>query len=151
MSRALTKVIFLGVSLAASFIAVSCRCPESKNQVCFKERCIDIEVAREEQELRRGLQFRDSLDENAGMLFVFPEAGSHSFWMKDTRISLDMIWMDENGKVIFIASVVPPCAKDPCPVYGPLARSNYVLEVNAGYAKKLKITVGDWAEFRLFK
>lgn len=111
--------------------------------------CVNVEVALSDQDLRRGLQGRNSLKEDAGMLFIFPRPGLYNFWMKDTLISLDIIWLDENQTVIFIAENLPRCFKDPCPVYGPQSPSRYVLEVNAGYAKKTGLRIGDDADFQL--
>ena len=71
------------------------------------------------------------------MLFVFPESRVVRFWMKDTLISLDMIWLDESLEVLHVAASVPPCAADPCP--------QYVLEVNAGQVQLANIRAGDRA------
>jgi len=119
------------------------------NQVCFKTTCVEVEVVSKKHDLARGLQFRQSLPENHGMLFLFPTSDIYSFWMKDTFIALDMIWLDHGRRIVHVESHVPPCPKDPCPSYTPQKQSMYVLEVNAGYATKHGIKVGDVAEFRL--
>lgn len=97
----------------------------------------------------RGLQFRGSLDSYSGMLFIFPQSRRHSFWMKDTLIPLDMIWMDHGRKIVHIEHDVPPCREDPCPVYTPPQEALYVLEVNAGTAGALGLQLGDEAEFKI--
>ena len=122
---------------------------QSQDQVCFAQKCINVEVAQEEEELHRGLQFRKSLGPDSGMLFVFEKNWPYAFWMKDTLIPLDMIWMDDTRKIVHIEHNVPPCAADPCPKYPPGHEALYVLEISAGYAKKFGLQSGDTAEFRL--
>lgn len=120
-----------------------------QNQVCFQQKCIQVEVVQKEEDLRRGLQGRASLDSNSGMLFVFPESRRQGFWMKDTLIPLDMIWMDYSRRVVYTAQRVPPCLHDPCRTYTPDEEAMYVLEVNAGYAEILGIKEGTRCEFKL--
>ncbi len=103
---------------------------------------LQIEVVRTPAERARGLMFRSSLPEDQGMLFIFERSEKHSFWMKNTLISLDIIWMDSQKRIIHIQPQVPPCKQDPCPLYGPPGKSLYVLEVNAGIADRLKLRTG---------
>jgi len=83
------------------------------------------------------------------MLFVFPQSRQQSFWMKDTLIPLDMIWLDYKRRIIYIERDVPPCQSDPCPTYRPSTEAMYVLEVNAGLAEAQRIQEGDVAWFDL--
>jgi len=132
---------------------------QNKNEVCFQAKtigleqinCFQVEIARTQEERERGLQLRSSLGEDQGMLFIFPESGRHSFWMKDTLIPLDMIWLDESQGVVDILKDVPVCSEDPCPVYAPGKQAKYVLEVNAGYVSSLNIQEGESANFKLLK
>ncbi len=101
-----------------------------------------LELAKTREEQAQGLMFRESLPPRRGMLFLFPEPGVHKFWMKNTMIPLDMIWMDESGKVVFLSADTPPCKADPCPSYGPEGPASSVLEISGGMAKKEKVTVG---------
>ncbi len=101
-----------------------------------------LELARTPEELQQGLMFRESLPERTGMLFLFTDSGVHQFWMKSTMIPLDMIWLDANGKVLFVSAETPPCKADPCPNYGPDKPAARVLEIAGGMAKKEKIEVG---------
>jgi uncharacterized protein len=101
-----------------------------------------IEVARTPDAQAQGLMFRESLPANSGMIFLFPEGGVHKFWMKNTMIPLDMIWMDLQGKVLFVSANTPPCKADPCPSYGPEVPASSVLEIAGGMAVKERITVG---------
>ena len=117
--------------------------------VCFGDTCFRAEVADTEEARQRGLQFRHFLEPSAAMLFVFPSPGIYHFWMKDTYISLDIIWLDEQRSVVFVASDVPACRHDPCPTYGPAHKAQFILEINAGMAQQAGIRVGDRAEFTL--
>lgn len=106
-----------------------------------------VELARTPEEQTQGLMFRESLPEKTGMLFLFDEAAPHHFWMKNTMIPLDMIWMDESGKVLFVSADTPPCKADPCPTYGPDSQASSVLEIAGGMASKEKVTVGSALQF----
>ncbi len=101
-----------------------------------------LEVARTPEEQAQGLMFRESLPEKTGMLFLFKDNGVHRFWMKNTMIPLDMVWMDAEGKVLFVSADTPPCKADPCPNYGPESPAASVLEIAAGKAVREKIVVG---------
>ena len=101
-----------------------------------------LELALTPEQQAQGLMYRESLPDRTGMLFVFNESGTHHFWMKNTMIPLDMIWMDENGKVIFVSADTPPCRTEPCATYGPEVPAHQVLEIAGGMAAKEKITVG---------
>jgi uncharacterized membrane protein (UPF0127 family) len=102
-----------------------------------------VELARTAEEMAQGLMFRESLAERSGMLFLFPyDDDAHKFWMKNTLIPLDIIWLDANGKVLFVSANTPPCRADPCPNYGPDFAIATVLEIAGGMAEKEKVTVG---------
>jgi uncharacterized membrane protein (UPF0127 family) len=104
---------------------------------------VALEVARNEPERSRGLMYRKSMPEQAGMIFLFERPGIYPFWMKNTLIPLDMFWTDTSGTVVWIAESVPPCTADPCPEYPPKAAASYVIETNAGFAKRHGVKVGD--------
>lgn len=104
---------------------------------------VSAEVAATEAERNRGLMHRTTLGQDHGMLFVFDTPDLHAFWMKDTLIPLDMLWLDRAGKIVSLSESVPPCKADPCPTYPPTAAASYVLEMSAGYAKKHQLKVGD--------
>ena len=101
-----------------------------------------LELALTPEEQTQGLMFRENLPDRTGMIFVFGQEADHHFWMKNTMIPLDMIWMDASGKVIFVSANTPPCKADPCATYGPDAPARQVLEIAGGMAAKEKITVG---------
>ena len=106
-----------------------------------------VEVARTPEEQAQGLMFRESLPERTGMLFLFSDNAVHRFWMKNTMIPLDMIWMDGGGKVLFVSAQTPPCRADPCPSYGPETPAAKVLEIVGGKASREKIVVGSVLRF----
>jgi len=104
-----------------------------------------VEVAADDPTRSQGLMFRDRLAEDKGMIFLFTQSGVYPFWMKNTLIPLDMIWIDDAKKVVTVAHDVPPCKADPCPNYpqpDSPAPARYVLETAAGVAAKHHIDVG---------
>lgn len=112
---------------------------------------IMAELADTTEERARGLMFRPTLEQNRGMLFTFAEPQLWSFWMKNTRISLDIIWMDGRKKIVHIERRVPTCSRtdDGCPQYQPTENALYVLELAAGSADTLKLERGATLRFRL--
>jgi uncharacterized membrane protein (UPF0127 family) len=121
-------------------------------QVCLKDMCFSVDIVDTPQERERGLMGVESLGDDEGMLFVFEGEGSYSFWMKDTLIPLDMIWIGKDGRIVYIQKDAQPCDADPCAVYGPPAGSApalYVLEVNGGTAEKFGLAAGDTAILRI--
>ncbi len=109
---------------------------------------IEAEIAYTDETRQRGLMFRESLPSDSGMLFIFPYVDQHSFWMKNTLIPLDLIWLNERKEVVYFATAVP-CTSDPCDSYAPMQKSKYVLEVNGGFAKKHNLKVGARLEFTI--
>src|SRR5688572_12246217 len=78
-----------------------------------------VEMATDDATRAQGLMYREHLPAGRGMLFVFPGNDVYSFWMKNTLIPLDMIWIDEGRKVVHVKRDVQPCRADPCPSYSP--------------------------------
>jgi hypothetical protein len=103
---------------------------------------IQLEVAKTLEQKAMGLMFRPELDANRGMLFLFDPPRPVSFWMKNVLIDLDMVFL-RNGKVIAIASNVPPCQAEPCPYYGPPDVVDQVIELRGGRAAELGLQAGD--------
>jgi uncharacterized protein len=103
-----------------------------------------LEEANTQQEQQIGLMMRTSMPANHGMAFNFNPAVPARFWMKNTLIPLDMLFV-RDGKIKNIQANVPPCKADPCPNYGPDNQEliDRVIELNAGEAKKLGFKVGD--------
>ncbi|MFM7191531.1 MAG: DUF192 domain-containing protein, partial [Microcystaceae cyanobacterium] len=99
---------------------------------------IELETARTPEEQAIGLMNRTELAEHRGMIFPFSPPRIARFWMKNTLIPLDMIFVYQ-GKIKAIAMDVPPCRRDPCPVYGPMTEVDQVIELAAGRAKSLNL------------
>lgn len=105
---------------------------------------IEIEIADDEAKTQQGLMYRKSMAENRGMLFIFPKPATHAFWMKNTLISLDIIFLDENKKIIKIHKNTTPLSLKDLPSGG---LTLYTVEVNAGYTDKYGISEGDLVNF----
>ena len=105
---------------------------------------IFAEVADTPAKRAQGLMFRTNLAPDHGMLFKFPELGNWTFWMKNTKIPLDIIWLDEAGNVVHIEPKVPICTRtdDGCPRYHSRKKSMYVLELKAEMAAQFQIRPG---------
>jgi hypothetical protein len=103
---------------------------------------IVVEVVADPETRALGLMHRPSLRPDRGMLFLFPTTDIHSFWMKETLIPLDMIWIDESSRVVDVKANVPPCQADPCPSYTPSGAARYVLELGGGQAAAHRVAPG---------
>ena len=110
-------------------------------------RQVQAELAVTAEQRARGLMFRDSLDPDRGMLFVFPQSDFHAFWMKNCRFPIDIIWLSPEKKIVHIERVVPPCKEDPCPSYGLMRKAKYVVELVANFSKDEKLQLGDTLQF----
>jgi uncharacterized membrane protein (UPF0127 family) len=108
---------------------------------------IQVELASDDATRAQGLMYRDHMADDRGMLFLFPESGEYPFWMKNTLIPLDMVWIDDQRRIAHVASNVPPCKADPCPNYPPNANAKYVLELAAGVAAKHHLANGQALRF----
>jgi uncharacterized membrane protein (UPF0127 family) len=113
------------------------------SEACFGNNCFFVEVASTAGEREHGLMSRTQLDVDKGMLFVFEKEEVYPFWMKNTLIPLDMLWIDSNYRVVYIERNALPCASDPCPVFNPGKKAKYVLEINGGLSDKIGIKEGD--------
>jgi len=112
---------------------------------------IQAEIADTTEKRAKGLMYRDSLAKDRGMLFTFAEPQLWTFWMKNTRISLDIIWMDGKKRIVHIERNVPTCPRtdDGCPQYQPNDNAVYVLELAAGVADALKLQRGSILKFQV--
>jgi|SRR3989344_4109172 len=120
----------------------------SEKQVCFESNCFEVETSDNPLERTQGLMFRSSLDENKGMLFIFESSGLYSFWMKNTLIPLDIIWINENLEIIDIQRDAQPCTSEVCKSYSLSSEALYVLEINSGLTEKYGMNIGDKVEIR---
>ncbi len=103
-----------------------------------------VELALTPAKRELGLMYRNHLDAEAGMLFVFPSPGRLRFWMKNTEIPLDMVFADSAGKIVGIVANAEPYSEQSV---GPDADAQYVLEVNGGFCARHGVRVGDRMRF----
>lgn len=103
-----------------------------------------LEVAASDLARQRGYMGREKVGPREGMIFVFDEDDRHSFWMKDCKVALDMVWLDVNGRVVWIAANRMPCpATGECPSIVPPAPARYVVEFAAGTTEAESLKPGD--------
>lgn len=112
------------------------------------EHLFTVAVAATPEQQEHGLMFYRSLGADQGMIFPYDPPAAVSFWMKNTLIPLDMIWIDAEKKVVAVHHDVPPCKADPCPSYSPDAKGSYVLELAAGAGARHKVVVGSVLKFQ---
>jgi len=143
MNKKIINFIAILIIFYILFIGFSRESEDTKENICFKENCLTIEIADSQTERLLGLMYRKNLDKTSGMLFVFEEENIYPFWMKNTLIPLDMVWINENQKIVFIKESAQPCKTIICPTTTPDKKAKYVLEINAGLVKKLNINIGD--------
>lgn len=105
---------------------------------------IEIEVAESAYEIERGLMYRRSLPANGGMLFVFDRADYRTFWMKNTYLSLDIIFLNKDKEIIRISKATTPLSELSIPSGG---KAMYILEVLAGFTDAYQIHIGDHIDF----
>jgi hypothetical protein len=106
------------------------------------DQVIQLEVARTAMQQEIGLMYRTELAKDRGMVFLFDPPRQTAFWMKNTLIPLDIVFLLK-GKVQAVSSNVPPCTTDPCPTYGPDTLVDQVIELRAGRALELGLKQGD--------
>jgi len=106
---------------------------------------IKVELALTSEEQIRGLSGRTSLEDNAGMLFIFSNSGEHFFWMQEMNFPIDIIWFGGNKQIIYIKQNAQP--ENFPETYGPAQDSKYVLEVPAGFADRHNFKIGDRVKF----
>lgn len=151
--KTLKIFIFLAILLAGGLSAfwlskVFLETRKQASLACLRragqDKCFNVEIAKTPAERERGLMFRAKLGENAGMLFIFEKEGIYPFWMKNTLISLDIIWIDKNFKVVYFAETAKPCPDvGDCPLISPGVLAKYVLEINGGSLSEENIRLGD--------
>jgi len=107
-----------------------------------------VEIADDDAERARGLMFRDGLPIDHGMLFIHDSEEPQAYWMKNTRIALDILYFDNRRRLVAQQRDVPPCSLgDGCPPYPSNAPARFVLELNAGEAARLKLQDGTELQF----
>jgi uncharacterized membrane protein (UPF0127 family) len=137
------------IPLLAVCVLLCGACLAREPQVVLNGQRFTVELAESQQKQALGLMFRDSLPNDHGMLFIFPAEGFRSFWMKNTRIPLDILYFDEDLKLVSVAENAQPCRTQRCPSYPSDGPAKYVLELNAGKAAELSLRPGDELQLRL--
>lgn len=156
-ARVLLFVLFVGSAIAA--VLFSFRYPaffagtrlKAASTVSFpgKEVAVWVTIADTPYAWAKGLMFVEQLPGNRGMLFMFPDEQKRSFWMKNTLIPLDILFISADKKIVTIHGNAVPCTALTCPRYASTASAMYVLEVNAGFAEQYGIREGDTVEINM--
>ena len=134
--------------LVLTFFACTA-CMAKSPYVTLKNERFLVELAETPDKQALGLMFREQMPDDHGMLFLFPVEGMRSFWMKNTRIPLDIFYFDEELKLVSVSENTQPCRVQHCPSYPSLGPAKYILELNAGKAAELGVKAGDVLELHL--
>ena len=120
----------------------------SSSFVKIKGLTIYVDLAKTPDQQAKGLSIKNTLNENEGMLFIFDTPKEYSFWMKDMKFPIDIIWISPDNKIVHIEKNLPPCVFFLiCTSYSPHANAKYVLEVPSNYTTKNNIGIGDRVDF----
>ena len=130
------------VRIAVAAVTEPLSIDTARGPVAFK-----VEIADDEAEREQGLMYRTTLGPNAGMLFEWDRAAPRAFWMKNTYIPLDIIYIGANGRVISVAAMTEPFSQTPIPSRGD---AKAVLEIAGGRAAELGIEIGDRVHHKMF-
>lgn len=133
----MTPILALALALAAP--PPTCVAPDGTT--------ITLELAISDEERAQGLMYRDQLPDGRGMLFLFQRDDYYPFWMKNTFITLDIVWLSGAGEVLEVRRGAVPCRVEPCPSYVPSMRARAVLELPAGAAERHGIRPGTTLAF----
>jgi len=140
------KVIkWLVITVYCLLILFATSSQNTSTTISVRDKSLVTETATTSQEKRRGLCCRQSLQHDSGMLFVYETPGDYRFWMKDTLIPLDIIWIDSAKTIVHIENNVQPSSYPKS--FASPTESQYILETNAGWAEKNSIQTGDVATF----
>jgi uncharacterized membrane protein (UPF0127 family) len=129
--------------LAACFFMLLAACRPQGPAVELGGEYYRVEIADTDAKRQKGLMFRQNLPADHGMLFIFPRQAPRAFWMKNTRIPLDILYFDRDLKLVDQQRNVPPCHQQNCPSYPSTKPARFVLELNAGEAQRLGLKNGD--------
>ena len=147
-TKSALKIAVVAALLCAAVAALVfvVRKPNDSSQTLrIKDVAISVEVASTTKQRAHGLCCRDFLEANAGMLFTYRQPGDYRLWMKDTRISLDMFWINNQKNIVHIEKNVQPSSYPK--TFGSESPAQYLLETNAGFADKNNIHIGDNVSF----
>ncbi len=141
---------FIGFAVIAIFLLLILNIPakdvaETIQTVNIGGQNLSVIIADTAEERTQGLSGHPGLKDNEGMLFVFDEPGEYYFWMRGMNFAIDMIWISEDGRVVYIKKDARP--EDHLSTFGPDVNAKYVLEVNSGFSDKYNLKVGDMVSF----
>jgi len=125
---------------------------EGKTRIRAKTLDVTAEIAASDKEKKKGLSDRESLPISEGMFFVYDKMANYTFWMKDVQFPIDIIWIDKDKKIVYIAHNAQPERDkndDELKRYKPSAEAQYILEINAGLAAANGLEIGDQVDFVL--
>jgi uncharacterized membrane protein (UPF0127 family) len=124
------------------FLLFGCLAPALKTTtVTINDTKITAWIADTENARETGLMGMQNINENEGMLFVYERPGAYAFWMKNTLMPLDIIFVSSDMKIISIQNM-EPCTMEPCKIYPPPSNIMYAIEVKGGFAERHNVTVG---------
>lgn len=119
---------------------------DSRIRFVEQQYTINVDIAEDQNQRRKGLMNRTELAENQGMLFVYLDSELRAVWMKNTFLSLDVLFISSDREILSMHENLTPCVNDPCEIYPSSAPAKYTLEVNTGFIKKHNIKIGQYIE-----
>jgi len=138
-----TKLIFILIIMLLITLLFFIPLTDNNDKACFSDGyCVNLEIKDTPEERTLGLMFRDNLDEKDAMLFVFEQPGQYKYWMKNMKIPIDIIFLNENKEIVTIHKRVEPCTEEPCDLYDPDEPALYVIEVKAGFSERHNLAPG---------
>ena len=139
--KKLLFIFLLAILLFFLFIMTETSMP---NQTCFKDKCFEVEIADTSEARKQGLMFRQELEQDKAMLFVFEREGVYSFHMRNVNFPLDIVWLNENKEIVFIKTNALSEEENIIPD----KKAKYVLEFSAGIIESLGAGIGDKFVFK---
>ncbi len=129
--------------------------PNNKNifmnntpKATINNQTFNIVIAKDSKEKEIGLSDKKDLADNEGMLFLFETSDYYSFWMKNMKFPIDIIWLDQNQQIVSIQENATPCTEQDCSGYVPVSPARYVLEVNAGFSQRYHLSSGIFGKIK---
>lgn len=133
------------IVLVVLLLFILSACQHLQHRVTIKDHTFLVELADDAQSRAMGLMYRKEMADSEGMLFIFPDSKPRAFWMKNTLIPLDILYFDQNRRLVSISENTPPCKNTTtrCPNYPSAKPAKYVLEINAGLSQDHGFVTGD--------
>ena len=149
-NRVLTLVLLAILLLSASVFLTNKKDSDIIIVTFPNGKQLETEVADTPERLLFGLAFREGLPPDAGMLYIFESTGLHRTRTTGYKFPVDVIWVDESRRIVHVIENVPPCPRDPCPLYGPPPEPvRYMIQAAAGFVKQEGVQSGGELKFTL--